>query len=387
MLATDPGSVSERGAAYAANNPPLYYALAAGAYHLGGWGDLLDRIMFMRLLSAVLAALTVVFVFAFVRELLPSTPWAWPVGALVVAFQPVFAFMGGGVNNDNLVYTAGAALLWLLARSFRHGLTLRRAAGLGLVLCAGLLAKGSTYGLLPGTAVALAVMAHRAGRAQWRHSLAAFGLCFGIALVPFAAWIAYGALAAGRTAATASSGFSAGVLSLRGGLSYVWQFWLPRLGFLQDWFAKGHPEYPVWDTYIRAFAGRFGWFHFRFAPAVEWTALGVYLGVLALAVAELVRRHTAVRGRIGELVSYACLLGGLALLVNVAGYRYRVTTELDFEQVRYLFPLLGLWGALVAVAARAGGRRWGPALGALFVTLAVGHSVAGLVLSLGHFYG
>ena len=73
------------------NNPPLYYFTAAGVYHLSPWTSLPDRVHFLRLFSALLTACTVLLIFLFLRELLPGTPWAWTVGALAVAFQPMFA--------------------------------------------------------------------------------------------------------------------------------------------------------------------------------------------------------------------------------------------------------------------------------------------------------
>ena len=42
------------------------------------------------------------FVYLFLRELVPSEPWAATVGALAVAFQPLFGFIGSGVTPDTL---------------------------------------------------------------------------------------------------------------------------------------------------------------------------------------------------------------------------------------------------------------------------------------------
>src|SRR5204862_8210570 len=61
------------------NNPPLYYALGVIPYDAASSGNLLDRLYTMRLLSAVLAAATALSSFLFLVELLPGTPWAWPV--------------------------------------------------------------------------------------------------------------------------------------------------------------------------------------------------------------------------------------------------------------------------------------------------------------------
>ena len=56
-------------AGYLVNYPPLYYALGAIPYRIAYDASFLDRIFAMRLLGALFAALTVFFVFMFVREL------------------------------------------------------------------------------------------------------------------------------------------------------------------------------------------------------------------------------------------------------------------------------------------------------------------------------
>ena len=94
---------SRKGSGYAGsatNNPPLYYYAAAAAYRLSPTGSfLLDRMVWMRILSALMAAGTVLCVFLFCRELFPDAPWVWPLGALAAAFQPEFGFLAGGCRS------------------------------------------------------------------------------------------------------------------------------------------------------------------------------------------------------------------------------------------------------------------------------------------------
>jgi len=378
-----------RGPTAVTSYPPLYFTLQAGVWRAGFWGDTLDRVLLMRLFSALLAAVTVALTFMFVRELMPSAPWAWRVGALAVGFQPVFAFMGGSINNDNLVYALGAALLWLLARAFRRGLDARAGAWIGAVLAAALLTKGSAYGLFPGLAVGLAVLVWRAGRGARAAPARGAALALGLPLGAYAAWLAFQAAALGTVGATATGNLTSGAVegstSISGQLSYLWQWYLPRLWFMQQWFPL-QSHYPLWDTYITAFVGRFGWFQYGFPSWVNVTAGIVYAGVVALAATALYRFRAALHGRAGELLTYVALIGGLALFVAVAGYRFRVATGFYFEQVRYLFPLIGLYGALVAVAARGAGPRWGRAVGAFLVVLAAGHLIAALILTFNRYY-
>jgi 4-amino-4-deoxy-L-arabinose transferase-like glycosyltransferase len=379
-------------AAAAANNPPLYYALEAVPYRATRGLNLLDRVFFMRVLSALLAALTVACVFGFVRELLPSTPWAWTVGALAVAFQPVFGFMSGGVNNDNLLYTAGAALLFLLARAFRRGLTPKLGVAIGAVFVAGVLAKGTMLGLIPGAIFGVVLTAVRTPAERRPGAIRGMGLALGCVVVPAVVWLIANAATLDSPTTTVFGGPVSNVsnTSYREELSYLWQFFLPRLPWMHaqfDTWNNPYPVYPLWDTYFQGFIGRFGWFFFGFPMWVYWLALGIFGGVLALVGAALVRARATLRRRWPELVCYLMIVAGLVVLVGTAGYRYRATNHgINFEQARYLLSLLGLYGALIALAARGAGQKYGRAVGAFFVVLAAGHSLFSMLLTIGHFY-
>ncbi|MGC2375244.1 MAG: DUF2142 domain-containing protein, partial [Solirubrobacteraceae bacterium] len=148
----------------ATNNPPLYYALQAIPYKLAPGGTVLSRLALMRVLSASMGALTVLLVFMFLRELLPARAWAWSTGALLAALQPMFGFMSGGVNNDNLLYLAATGVLWSLARAFRRGLDERGGLLIGAFLGLGLVAKLTLLGFVPAVALALLLLVRRAWR-------------------------------------------------------------------------------------------------------------------------------------------------------------------------------------------------------------------------------
>jgi hypothetical protein len=108
-------------------------------------------------------------------------------------------------------------------------------------------------------------------------------------------------------------------------------------------------------------------------------------------VRELVVRRENVRARLGELLSYFSLLVGLVLVIHRVGYVYRLGQTGDFtaifEQVRYLFPLLGLYGAVIALGARGAGQTAGRAVGVLFVSLAVALSFGAQLITVWRFYG
>ncbi len=120
---------------------------------------------------------------------------------------------------------------------------------------------------------------------------------------------------------------------------------------------------------------------------LDGTATDAQIGaaLVALAGRGLYRVRATLRTRWMELACYLAVALGMLLLVNLNGYVYRKGTDVFFEQTRYLFPLLALYAALVAIAARGAGR-YGPALGAAIVVLAFGHTVFSQALTVGRYY-
>lgn len=371
----------------AANYPALYYALEAVPARATAGATLLDRLFAMRLASTLLAGITVAFVYLFLRELLPGTPWAWVVGSLAVGFQPVFGNVSGGVNNDNLLFVASAAFLFLMARAFRSGLTPRLGVLMGGFVAAGALAKPSMLAVVPGAGLGLVLMAARAPRERRRQAMVGVVGAGAACVLVLLAWLVVDAVIFGRspsaTAAVAASGSQP--MGARGQLSYLWQFFLPKLWFMKEAF-PGYPRYGVWDIYIQGFIGRFGWFQYGFPVWANNLGLGVLAVLVALAGTTLVRSRTTLKRRRPEVACYTAMLAGLLLVMGVLGYRYRVTTGYNFEQPRYLFPVLGLYGAVVALAALSAGRRWAPALGVVLLGLAMAHSVFAILVTLGRYY-
>ena len=357
------------------NYPPLYYALETIPYRAGYGLDFLDRLFLMRLLSALLAGLTVALVFCFLRELLPGTPWVWTIGALAVAFQPVFGFMSGGVNNDDLLYTCGAGLFFLVARAFRRGLTPGLGVALGLVSVAGVLTKQSMAALLPGAALGLAWLAWRTPPAGRRTAAASVAIAGATVVLPAALWAYASRHLVGRPPSSIVGGLTSqdvdSVATLSGQIGYLWQVVLPPLPSMTDQIDHWIP----WWVWTRGFIGIFGWFEFSFQEWVYYLGAAILGLVAALAGVELWRRRDTVRARWAELATYALMALGLLFVIEIAAYRFHASSNQYFEQARYLFPLLALYAAIVALGARGAGRRWGPAVGAFLVVLFMGHSL------------
>jgi hypothetical protein len=251
--------------------------------------------------------------------------------------------------------------------------------------------KPAGFMLAPGVAVGLAVLTARAPRARRRKVLLAAGACGAVAIGLLAAWQLADQWLFGRGAAAgagfASTEVNGRQLSLSEFGSYLWQFWIPRpLGFMTDQFAE-YPFFPSRDVYFYGFVGRFGWFQYDFGTRTEQLAAVVLALLLAAAAVSLFRDRAALRGRWGEGATYLALLGGVVLLVNAAGYRYRLDTGHSFEQTRYLFPaLLPMWGLAVALAVSVVRGRWRLPLAVFVAVLLAGHNLAAHLLTVQRYY-
>ncbi len=367
--------------------PPLYYALAAIPYRMASDGTVLDRLAAMRIVSALLAGVAVLFVFLFLRELLPGARWGWTVGSLGVALQPLFGFMSGSVNSDAWLFAASAAAFLCVARAFRHGVSRELALATGAVLALGTLGKLTFLGLVPGVLLALVLASWRAHRpdllATLRRPAAALAIVVAaIALytmLNLAVWDRQALAFVGSNVTAATGG------TLADQLSYAWQLYLPALPGMTP-VVPGYVT--TWEMWLKGFVGLFGWLETAFAEWVYVLASAVFAALAALVVRALALQRVVVRRRSGELAAYAvCALG---MVVLVAGQSYATDRRIDevFSggQVRYLLPLLPLYGAALALAVRGAGRRWAPVVGTSIVVLASAHTLFAQLLVVARYY-
>jgi hypothetical protein len=383
-----PLSRAGQGAGVASPQPPLYYALQAIPYYLGAGGTLLDQLALMRLLSALLAGVAAFFAFMFLREALPAVPWAWTVGGLCTALAPLLGFISGMVNPDAMLCAVGAALFYCLARGFRRGLTPRLALVIGAVTAVGFLTKLNFIGLSPGVLLALVLLARRAARTSSRRS--AYGwLAAAVAIGwgPACVYVLGNLLAGDPTFGILSSALTfmgAHKGSRLDELIYIWQFYLPRLPGMADYFPGILTTRQFWfDRPV----GVYGWLDTEFPSWVYDVALIPAGLIAALCARELLRTREALRARVDELLCYAAIGAGLLALMGADSYLEFPSNPGVYSEPRYLLPLAVLVAAVVALAARGAGRRWGPAVGTLFVLLLFAHDIFSQLLEVGRFYG
>jgi hypothetical protein len=384
-LAQPLGRTGAGGAGVATSQPPLYYALATIPYGLGSGGTLLDRLELMRLLSALMAGLTALFAYLFVREAVPGVAWAWSVGGLGVALAPALGLMGGAVNPDAMLFAVSAATFYLLALAFRRGLTPRLAIAIGVVTAIGLLSKVNFIGLVPGVGVGLLVLALRAARTSRRTAYRSLALAVTIAASPVCLYLLINLFSNHAGLGVVSSAIH--LTNERGSvldeISYIWQSYLPRLPGMANDFPGISTTRQVWfDRSI----GFYGWNDTSFPVWVESIALIPAALLAILAIRALVTVRATVRRRLVELAVYALMGAGLLALIGADSYLVPGEPG-TYSEPRYLLPLLPLLGAALVLSARGAGRRWGPVAGALIVVLFLAHDVFSQLQVTARFYG
>jgi 4-amino-4-deoxy-L-arabinose transferase-like glycosyltransferase len=369
-----------------AADPPLYYLLELVPYELGSPGTLLDQLELMRLLSALMAGVTALFVFLFVRETVPRAPWAWTVAGLSVALAPLLGFSSGAVNPDALLFAVSAALFYCLARAFRRGLTRGIVIAIGALIAIGLLTKPNFIGLIPGAVAGLVVLTVRAARTGRGAAIRSLAISLAVATSPACVYVLANLISSRPLLGTVSENLGLGNgRSIFSDVSYVWQLYLPRLPGMLNYFPGISTTRQLW---FDRFVGLYGWLDTTFPPWV-YTAALVPTGLIALLGARaLAAGRAALRRRSLELVVYLLMtIGLMGLIGSHAFLNLNGEGSAGHAQPRYLLPLAPLAGVGLALAARGAGRRWGPPVGAVIVVLFLGYDVFSQMLVVSRFYG
>jgi hypothetical protein len=383
-----PSSADGGGYETAATHGAIYYAALAPAYVLASSSPL-DQLTLMRLASALIGALTVVFAYLLARELAPGRPWLAVLAALLVAFQPMYGSISGAVDNDVGINAGAAALELALIMIVRRGLTVRLGLITGALLLGLPVVKGTVYSLYPVAAfVLLATLwrQHRRADAPAWGALAAGGAVVGAlssvlgpALRTPAAPTprAYGG---NEFVADAISGSLAHPLDY---LAYVWQVFLPRLSFMAPHFENtGNPAFII---FVERGWAAFGWYDVLFPQWVYVVILAAMLATPLLGVLAIRREMSFVRRHALELCVLVLVPIAVVLGVEAAFYLSAPRTWVS-EYGRYFFPAIAPLAVLVVASLHAFGRRWIVYAGAGLLAGMLALSYASQLLTLSSFY-
>jgi 4-amino-4-deoxy-L-arabinose transferase-like glycosyltransferase len=362
-----------------AKNPPLYYAYETIPYKLAVDTGFLDRLWTMRLANGLLFLLTVAFTWLAAAELFRSV-LARTVAAGAAALLPMAAFMSAVVNPDTMLATVWAAFVVVALRLVLRGFTAWRVAGVVLLSIASVLTHGRGLPLLPVAALAL-------GLAWWRHR-PAISRRWALAVV--------GALVVGLLVAiklvSARGGAYGGEINLGRNFSlaqfasFVWQFYLPKLPFMD---LRPGPDYGYRQLFIeRYLVGQFGSLEVQFSGRIYQLAqLTVAAGFVGL-IAAVVVRWRAIKLRWDAFLLLVATVVFCVGFLHLASYRAIVGGSGGDPLIvgRYLMPLTCIFGLALAFLVTSVRRRYQLSFACVALSLGVLLQLGAIGLTFARFY-
>lgn len=356
---SDPSSRATSGCGAGAFYPPAYYATVASGYALARGEGLLPRLFAARLVSVLWGVATALAAFLLGLWWFGRT-WDGVLLGLVVACQPMLAFLSSIVNSDAAVLACGAGAFAAIAAARKAERPARPLAALAIVATVGALSKPTFVIYLP-ILFALCVAALGPWRRRgWLLTLAAFAL-------PAAAALAWNVAMRAATANRLD-----GPLTELGLLPYLrehvldvhrlWTLWMHHY-----WMAWG-----ILDTHLSGG-------YFRAILATEIFALtGILFGWRAL---DRDTRGLLVLTAGGTLAAMAVIYGLELIMI-------RHTGEGVFVQGRYLLALFPLHAIALVVGLRSLGRLLRARIDGAwaFVGLLVALDLASVLRALGRYY-
>ena len=386
--ANHPSSADGGGNETAATHGAIYYAALAPAYMLASSSPF-SQLTLMRLVSALIGALTVVFAYLMARELAPGRPWLGVLAALLVAYQPMYGFISGAVNNDVGVNAGAAGLELLLILMLRRGVTWRLGLSTGALLVALPIVKGTAYSLYPVAAIALAATLWRHHRRSQIAGWAA--LAAGALVVAELADRLGGVFRSAQTGgadAPVAVGTATGAVGEAAAhpldyLVYLWEGLLPRLPFMVRHFQT--TNFAGFSIFVERGWAAFGWYDVLYPHHFYYVILAAMLAVPILGLIAARREWPFVRAHALELA--ILLLMPLAVFAGFEAAFYTPGSRPAIAEFgRYEFPAIAPLAVLVVASLSGFGRRLIVYAGAVLLVAMIAFSYSGQLLTLTGFY-
>jgi 4-amino-4-deoxy-L-arabinose transferase-like glycosyltransferase len=335
------GETYPNGWQYAANHPPLYYAIMAPIYKATDSLSLEAQQYALRAAAIPIGLLVVWLTYLMAGLLFPGDRFMLTVAPTFVAFQTQFSYESAMVNNDILLIGIFSLLVYLLIRGIRRGFSLESTAVIGLVFGLGLLSKASMLSAAP---------------------LIAIAIIFGVGARRLRTWISLGAVTIAVAALVSwpwyvflyrTYGNLSGLKQIKA-LQYLWTYRFESPPSIPDLlFNKGFAEMRWKETW-----GEFGW---RLIHLDTWvlTVIGIPLLIMAVAAVAALIVATIRRYSNGAVESAALgreqILGLwvlLAVCVVAYGAMLQFGTDFKLTQARYYFNAVGAIAILLAFGLR-----------------------------------
>ncbi len=333
------GARTDGGFTSAEKNPPLYYLYESLPYLAFRHSSFFTRSLAMRVANLPAMLAIVLFAWLLAGELLlglPRGPALRALAATAVALNPQLTMMAATINPDVLLAAFWTAGLWLAVTLVRGPATRTRVCWLIAVTVLAAFTQGRGLPLIPVAALALAAVAWQRRRPGPRAA---------------AAWIATALLAALLGAYVVLRYALKDDVTLaraRAFLSYIWQFYLPKLGFMQPTL---HPGYGVRQVFVERFLGTFAQLELTFSPAtLSFLTTAAEVTAVAAVVGLVVHRRRLARAPWVLAVLTLAVVSCMVMLHAVA-YSSLLTSAGDpVITGRYLLPFLALYGVGIALA-------------------------------------
>jgi hypothetical protein len=171
--------------------------------------------------------------------------------------------------------------------------------------------------------------------------------------------------------------------SLRQFLSYVWQFYLPRFGFMDPMLG---PPYGYRQMYIDSFFGGYATLEVNFrSAAYDRLQILAFLGFVGL-YTTVVLRWRRLRRHWPSLLFLLGTLVSLLALLHISAYRDLQPGGDPLITGRYLLPCVAIFALTIAGVIGSLPRRVAPWAGALVLAGFVLLGIEGFVINAARFY-
>lgn len=361
----------------AANYPPLYYAYEAVVYRLSPIRGYLGRMFVMRLATTALFVVTVWLAWLVAAELLAAA-WARFLATAFVALQPKLGFGAGIINPDMMLVLVSTGALLMGLRLVRAGPSRKTILWLAVFAGAGVLVHPRGLFLPPFAVMALiaGLVRHWPGR---RSAAIASAAIVGITVACLLAATTWTRSHGAALASNPVGGFSA-----RQFLSYLWQFYLPKLSFMSP--KVGPANYGYRQVYIDTYFSAWGSLTVSYRMVVlDLVQVAAGIGLAALWT-TIVARWRTVTARWPEVLVCVTFFAGLMALLHIVSYLNLRGSSDPVLTGRYLLPAVALYGTAIAWVVSSLPRRLGVAAGGVLLGVTLLLAIGGIGLSLDRFY-
>jgi 4-amino-4-deoxy-L-arabinose transferase-like glycosyltransferase len=333
----------------AASNPPLYYLYASLGYRAASGGDLFARMLASRVVSALLLIVTVFAAWLLAGEALRGDRLLQVAATALVGLAPMMTFLSAAITPDAMLFAAWTLALWLGVRILRRGVTVPSAAGLLAAVGVAIVVKAASYALLPGALFVLVVALHRRRPLAFSRIAAVAGAAAAGLLATAGAWFVVARVLDRPAAAQLSGASSTAGTNIRELFSYVWQYYLPRIPG-QNHFPTIAHTLPAYDIWFKGVWGAFGWTEVVFATPVYPILVALTVVIVVAAGSELWRGRASADKAIGAFLAIVSV--SLVAGLHWSEYHLIKGGAGNFNQGRYLLPLVGIAGIVLAIAIR-----------------------------------